>query len=938
MLRPDRLKTAALVMTVTIALLCVSPVRAANEKPSELVDDALERLARRRNNEALKLYQKKDYPGALALFQTAYKLDPDSAEICNNLAFLYQLLGNYDAAERYYRRTLNLDSERFVAYLNLVDLLAMQSDTPQRLAEASRLLTRAREIRGNVPDLILRQARVAVKSGEFEQGERFFAEYFETESASDVLCIEVGDFFRDFARYDDALNWYRHVDEDGEYGAEAARRIWEIDVDRQARRFGWVKPAKEVSAKARRMAARGRILFHQGQNAEAKKLLREAIAASPHFAEAWADLGDLLRKTDKAAGAELAYLRALAHDNGNAEFHARLAELYRDGSLGARPTEVILFFEKALQLRSDWSALRIKLAAAYKAVGNFQQAIWHIEKYLAETPEDEDRSRILAMKESLEALLPEPSGKTNDPANYPVETDHVLLDALGRVRALLMRGELDSAMAQLESVPEGEWNTEVLNFKARILQSAGRLTEAVSTLETSLQIDPKQDDIYTHLGCILMDVGDYKSSRQRLLYAEQLGDENALYHLARLDAAVWGSRKLLWLSDWSRLFSLLRARGRLDSYLGQGHETRLIHAAHELKSRIDRRLRTLYLQIVALAALAALGALALYWRLYGGIDLKTLISRHPESGPDVQRILSAIRHEVLKHNTMALTGLAEAIGQEGPGAQGKASHIAAGLFGDDGKEAVIDRLRDYADRLRRIGRAYSERLNLTRRDEGLSAIFKGFGILGKWIGDFDRIDSLSPARRAKLLDAIGDATRLLNTQGYEAVRGLLDQLRVLDVDKKILISIHRRILREPAFKDAVFNPAQITISAREPRSILMPRQAFEDVMSNLVRNAAAASWKDNRGKIDIGFVVADDVDEITGVERIALAVKDRSSQTLSAEMLRDRSIDQGLGLTAALVSRYDGTIEILGGDDSWSKAIVVKLPRAPMAVANPEDL
>lgn len=924
-------------MTVTMALLCVSLVRAADEKPSELVDDALERLARRRNDEALKLYQKKDYPGALALFQTAYKLDPASAEICNNLAFLYQLLGNYDAAEGYYRRTLKLDSERFVAYLNLVDLLAMQSDTPQRLEEASKLLTRAREIRGNVPEIILRQARVAVKSGVFEQGERFYTEYLETEVAGDLLSIEIGDFYRDFARYDDALNWYRRVDEDGQYGAEAARRIWEIDVDRQARRFGWVKPAKEISAKARRMAAHGRILFHQGQYAEAEKLLREAVAASPHFAEAWADLGDLLRKTDKAEGAELAYLRALAHDNGNAEFHARLAELYRDGSLGARPTEVILFFEKALQLKSDWSALRIKLVAAYKAVGNFQQAIWHIEKYLAETPEDEDRSRILAMKESLEALLPEPSGETNDPANYPVETDHVLMDALGRVRALLMRGELDSAMAQLEKVPEGDRNTEVLNFKARILQSAGRLTEAVTALETSLQIDPAQDDIYTHLGCILMDFGNYKSSRQRLLFAEQLGDENALYHLARLDASVRGSRKLLWLSDWSRLFSLFRARGRLDSYLGQGHETRLIHAAHELKSRIDRRLRTLYLQIVALAALAALGALALYWRLYGGIDLKTLISRHPESGSDVQRILSAIRHEVLKHNTMALTGLAEAIDQ-GPGAQGKASHIAIGLFGGDGKEAVIDRLRDYADRLRRIGRAYSERLNLTRRDEGLSAIFKGFGILEKWIRDFDRIDSLSAARREKLLDAIGDATRLLNTQGYEAVRGLLDQLRVLDVDKKILISIHRRIQREPAFKDAVFNPAQITISAREPRSILMPRQAFEDVMSNLVRNAAAASWEDNRGKIDIGFVVADDVDEITGVERIALIVKDRSDQKLSVEMLRDRSIDQGLGLTAALVSRYDGTIEILGGDDSWSKAIVVKLPRAPMAVANPEDL
>ncbi len=895
------------------------------------MDDALERLAVRRNKEALKLYREKDYPGALAVFQQAYKLDPDNPEICNNLAFLYQLLGNYDAAERYYRRTLKLDPDRFVAYLNLVDLLAMQADTPQRLAEASGLLTKARELKGNAPDLILRQARIAVRSGRFEKAERFYNEYFETEVVSDELRVEVGDFYRDFAKYNEALSWYRQVDENGDYGSEAARRIWEIDVEMQARRFGWIKASSEIPAKAQKLVAHGRTLINRNQYVEAEKLLREAIGMAPQFAEAHADLGDILHKTGRAKEAELSYLRALAHDNGNAEFQARLGDLYEEGSLGDHSAEAVLFYEKALQLKPDWASLHIKLAAAQKAIGNFRQALWHIEKYLAQAPEDGDRPRALAMKENIEALWPEKdSDASDDPARYPVATDHALLDTLGRVRALLTRGELDEAMARLARLPDGDQNTEVLNLKARILQSAGRLDEAAAALENSLQIDSAQGDVYTQLGRILMDSGDYENARRRLIFAESLGDENALYHLARLDCLILGSQKLTWLKDWGRLGDLLRARRRLDSYLSQSRETRLIQASHHLKNQINGRLRAVYSQIVALGAVAALAALIWYRRRYGGIDLKTLITRRPESGPDVQRILSAIRHEVLKHNTMALTGLIETIRAGNP-AQDKATHIAASLFGRDGKDAIVDKLRDYADRLERVGNAYSQRLNLARRDEGLAAIFKGFGILEKWAGDFNRIDTLKPARREKFLYAVEEATSLMNTHGYEAVRALLDQLRVLDVDEDILRGIHRKTMREPAFKGADFSDPVIDISAREPRGILMPRQVFEDVASNLTRNAAAASLKDGLKTVHIAFEVKDDLDDITGVERIALIVKDRSEQVLDPAMLRDRSVEEGLGLTAALVARYDGIIEVVPGEEPWTKGIAVKLPRAPMA-------
>jgi hypothetical protein len=47
-------------------------------------------------------------------------------------------------------------------------------------------------------------------------------------------------------------------------------------------------------------------------------------------------------------------------------------------------------------------------------------------------------------------------------------------------------------------------------------------------------------------------------------------------------------------------------------------------------------------------------------------------------------------------------------------------------------------------------------------------------------------------------------------------------------------------------------------------------------------------------------------------------------------MLRGRYIEEGLGLTADLVSRYDGTLDVVGGDRGWSKAVLLKLPVVEM--------
>jgi tetratricopeptide (TPR) repeat protein len=897
---------------------------------TEVLEEAMKKIAATRSAEARRLLKKKNYPAALARYREAHDLDPANPEITNNLGYIYFLLGNYDEAERLYRWALKLDPERYVAHLNLADLLVARAASPERLTEAAELLERARELKGNKPKLILRQARVATSRGEFEEAERYYKEYLALRRPTDKLRLELGDFYRDLGRTDEALEWYRQIDEE-DLGQKAAGRIWEIEVERQARKFGWTRRAGAIPAKARALATRGRVALNKRRYDEAERLLREALALAPGFAMARADLGDVLLATERPAEAELSYLRALAVDHSSAEIHARLGELYlaapkEDG----RSAEAALFLGRALDLRPDWTELHLKLAHALRAAGDLPSALRHVNRYLAGVVRDEDRKQALRLKRNLEALVP-PDAREDGPFDESLTAmSEELVKALGAARAHLARGETDAAMAELRRLSDDERTTEVLNLEARILIAAGRRDEAIATLRASLRLDEKQDVAHGQLGAILIEAGDEKSARIHLERAEELGGAEATYHLARLDAGDDTGGILVLFDDVFRIEQLLAARDRLDRFIERGSASVFRGPAVSLRERVGERLMGLVIAAGAVVLLILIGVAALGVMMWGGSDLKALIEQHPEAGPEVQRVLSAVRHEVLKHNTMMLAGLVDAI-ERGDDASELAAHFRASLVGEGTEGGVAARLDGYVAELKRIGRANRKRLNLRRKDAAITPLLKGFELLERAKPVLKRLSGLSSGARAALLRNLKTASRLLNTEAYEAVRALLDRLRILEVDEDLLLSIYDRCCGEPTFVGVTLGRLQMSFDLDVRSGITVPRAAFEDVLANLIRNGIQSSLEHGESdQVVIGLGVELEVDPITGLERLVFLVRDRSPKVLTAEMLRGRYIEEGLGLTADLVSRYEGTLDVLPGADGWSKSVVVKLPRVDL--------
>jgi hypothetical protein len=374
------------------------------------------------------------------------------------------------------------------------------------------------------------------------------------------------------------------------------------------------------------------------------------------------------------------------------------------------------------------------------------------------------------------------------------------------------------------------------------------------------------------------------------------------------------------------LLTLLHARERLTDLAPDRRSHVSAAEIQRLLARVDARLFAVWALGFTCLVLAAFGAYLWQRQRWGGADLAQLLDRHPAAGPDAQRILSAVRHEVLKHNTLMLGGLIETL-ERGAPAREAAEHILRAFFGDGGRGGAEPRLHAYVEQLVALARTHGERLNATRRDPLLSTLLSGFRALRAQAAKLRGVDALSPRARQRLAHALRTIDAELNGRGHAELRGLLDRVRLLHVDAARLHAVFDRIRHEPALAAESIAPLAIDPRAALPCALLLPERAFDDVLSNLFRNALQASLGQTRERpVVVGLGVEIEVDPVTAIERIALRVRDRAAP-LDRARLRDAYIEAGLGLTADLVARHEGTLDVSDSEpDGFAKAVVLRLP------------
>lgn len=669
-----------------------------------------------------------------------------------------------------------------------------------------------------------------------------------------------------------------------------------------------------------------------GDLATAERELLAAIADSPWFPKAHYVLGIIYARSGRFPQAAEELKISIRMDRFDYEAHMALGLLYKKEFAGAEDEQAIKHLDTALLLRPDLYHLDFQLGQLYARIDR-DRARKHYTRFLNAPIPEEDPDRELARRARDELnreptaedlpFLPEPP---RDLQRLDPELQRMINEAYLRVSE---EQDFQQAERVLERARKKFPHEEVvLNELAKVAYAMDRRGDAREFWEKSLEMKEDQMEVHERLGLLLE--GDLPDdATAHLSRAAELGASTARFRLAQL---LWSDFALLQASD--ELDRYLRAAGPYDLYWDAGRR---------LRERMDQVFLRIYLAIGALLLLLiSIPAWQVYRRLRGA-SLAQLLARAPKSFPEVARILSLIRHEILKHNTAFLTDVGRALEMDEPDAEARAAIVARRLFGEHRggtpahqpnrnparaaghaagmrERGIYGRFLGYVAELQKVGRSHGVTLNLGRKDPIFSAMIEAFEDL-RGLEEMQRTPIRDrPTIKLDWARRLMRSGHTLGRKAFEALSSVIHALCIVEVDLALVREVFAQVVAETQFAGISILELQVM---GEGARVRVFRSDLEDILTNVIRNSLHSSILYAPKPIALGVALVTEMDEITGLSTLAIRIQDRSSEQLSNEMLRGRYVERGMGITVDLLSRYDGSIAV-EPEPGWQKAVVLR--------------
>ncbi len=739
---------------------------------------------------------------------------------------------------------------------------------------------------------------------------------------AEALSLEAGlhrealDLREAIASYEELLMRYP-----GTPAAEQAKRNvddlkLEVELNQLEKEQGGQASAAAEAAYAAALTA-----MRAGDLATAERELRTAIEDSPWFPKAHYMLGLIHARSGRFPEAAEELKISIRMDRFDHEAHMMLGLLYKKEFAGAEDEQAIRHLESALLLRPDLYHLEFHLGQLRSRTDR-GRARKHYTRFLNAPVADDDPDRAQARR-ALDELNREPSAEDLPSLPEPPRNMQRLDPELQRmINEAYLRVAEEQDFAQAERVLERarkKFPDEeiVLNELAKVAYALERHGDARAFWEKSLSMDPNQMEVHERLG-LLLETDLPEQATRHLRRASELGSSTARFRLAQ---RLWTDFHLFAASD--ELDAYLRVAGPYDLYWD---------AAQRLRERMDDVFLQIYLAIAGLLLLfLSVPALQVYRRLRGA-SLAQLLARAPKSFPEVARILSLIRHEILKHNTAFLSDVAHALEMDEPDGEARASIVAQRLFGaqrtgsngraprSGGQRGIYGRFLGYVEELQKVGRSHGVTLNLGRKDPIFSAMIAAFE-------DLRGLESLQlspqrdrPSIKLEWSRRLARSGHVLGRKAFESLSSVIESLCVVDVDAAFVREVFAQVVTEAQFGGIAI--AELTLVGEGAR-VRVFRSDLEDILTNVLRNSLQSSVLYAPKPVVLGAALVTEIDEITGLCTLAIRIQDRSGEQLSNEMLRGRYIERGMGITADLLSRYDGSIAV-ESEAGWQKAVVLR--------------
>lgn len=282
-----------------------------------------------------------------------------------------------------------------------------------------------------------------------------------------------------------------------------------------------------------------------------------------------------------------------------------------------------------------------------------------------------------------------------------------------------------------------------------------------------------------------------------------------------------------------------------------------------------------------------------------GVSLETLVEGSPEFHPAIAYLVGSLRHELLKHRIGAAADAVRTADEE------RLAFLRKRLYG--GQPLV----EAWEAHLLAFERALGHRVDLHRD--------RSFRRAGRAIRRIARLEEGIVAGSPRALKELARSHGTL----MELDRQLADLIGALIrtlVDEPLLDEVAREVRAEHSA--GAVELETLAIEAPGERVVLdVFRVDLVLILKNILRNAILAVGEDPAPR----HVRLDAVVELepTGEETVRIRVHDSSSKELDPEILFDRRVDRGLGLVAAAVHRYGGTIDVEPAEAPFEKRVVI---------------
>ena len=435
----------------------------------------------------------KDLNAAVAEIEEAIKLAPDRSATYANLGVLEVSRGKRDAAERAFKKAIELDERSAVAHLALANFYWLSG----RLKDAEQSLTTAL---GLEPDntLILRaMANFAITQNRPDDAEKHLKKIVEVTKSPDAT-IALADFY--IARKDEATarTLLDPLHESGDGLASASIRLAALDhaAGRKDEAYATLdKVLANDKTNLQALLIKSTMLLSDGRRDDALVPAELAVHSHGESTAAFFTLGRVQVARNQTDAAISAYNEALRLNPRATGAQIALARLHlATGKAG----ESVSFAQDAVKSDPRNPGARLTLVRGLLARGDLQQAAPEIARLSSEYP---NMAAVHVQKGVLLARQKDLSGARKE-FEAALRLEPASVEALGGMVALDFAAKQPAAAVSRvnDRSNRPDASASVLMLAARAYAAAGDQQKAERTLRRILEKDASYLPAYSALG------------------------------------------------------------------------------------------------------------------------------------------------------------------------------------------------------------------------------------------------------------------------------------------------------------------------------------------------------------------------------------------------------------------------------------------------------